>query len=113
MDDLLQQADELGIKVDKRWSEKRLQQEIDTALGAPAQEAEEVAEKSFPVKLNKNYRPVGPFKIERTTEGVTELVDPDEVEILKVPAGTVIHVSVEEARDIIAKKVADRNDPIG
>lgn len=112
MDDLLKQAEELGIKVDKRWSEKRLQQEIDTALGAPAQEAE-VADKPFPVKLTKNYRPVGPFKIERTTEGVTELVDPDEVEILKVPAGTVIHVSVDEARDIIAKKVADRNDPIG
>lgn len=112
MDDLLQQAEELGIKVDKRWSEKRLQQEIDAALEAPAKEAE-VADKTFPVKLNKNYRPVGPFKIERTTEGVTELVDPDEVEILKVPAGTVIHVSVEEARDIIAKKVADRNDPIG
>ncbi len=112
MDDLLKQADELGIKVDKRWSEKRLQQEIDAALEAPAKEAE-VAEKSFPVKLNKNYRPVGSFKIERTEEGVTELVDPDEVELMKVPAGTIIHVSLDEAKDIIAKKVADRDDPIG
>lgn len=113
MDDLLKQAEELGLKIDRRWSEKRLQQEIDTALAAPAQEAK-VADKTFPVKLNKNYRPVGDFLIERINEhGETELAKPDETEVLKVPAGSIIHVSVEEARDIIAKKVADRNDPIG
>lgn len=113
MDDLLQQAEELGIKVDKRWSEKRLQQEIDAALGAPAQEAK-VAENTFPVKLNKNYRPAGDFMIERVNDkGETYLDEPNEVEVLKVPAGSIIHVSVEEARDIISKKIADRNDPIG
>ena len=36
MSDLKQQADELGIKVDGRWSDERLQQEIDKALEAPA-----------------------------------------------------------------------------
>lgn len=30
--DLLKQADELGIKTDKRWGDERLQQEIDKAL---------------------------------------------------------------------------------
>lgn len=34
--DLLKQADELGIKTDKRWGDERLQQEIDKALeGVP------------------------------------------------------------------------------
>lgn len=113
MDDLLKQAEELGLKIDRRWSEKRLQQEIDTALAAPAQEAK-LADKTFPVKLNKNYRPAGEFMIERINDsGEIYLDEPNEVEVFKVPAGTVIHVTVEEARDIIDKKVADRNDPIG
>jgi hypothetical protein len=35
MTDLEKQAEELGIKVDGRWSEERLQQEIDKALAGP------------------------------------------------------------------------------
>lgn len=31
--DLLKQAEELGIKVDKRWGDERIQSEIDKALG--------------------------------------------------------------------------------
>lgn len=36
MDDLKAQAEELGIKIDGRWSEDRLREEIDKALSAPA-----------------------------------------------------------------------------
>lgn len=36
MSDLVQQAEELGIKVDGRWSDERLQQEIDKKLAEPA-----------------------------------------------------------------------------
>lgn len=36
MSDLKTQAEELGIKVDKRWGEARIQSEIDKALEAPA-----------------------------------------------------------------------------
>lgn len=36
MDELKKQAEELGIEVDGRWSEKRIQSEIDKALAAPA-----------------------------------------------------------------------------
>lgn len=36
MDDLKAQAEELGIKVDGRWSEAKLREEIDKALSAPA-----------------------------------------------------------------------------
>jgi len=35
VDDLKQQAEELGIKVDGRWSDERLQSAIDKELGAP------------------------------------------------------------------------------
>lgn len=36
MDKLIKQAEELGIKVDKRWSEETLQSEIDKALAEKA-----------------------------------------------------------------------------
>ena len=36
MSDLKKQAEELGIKVDGRWSDERIQSEIDKALEAPA-----------------------------------------------------------------------------
>lgn len=36
MEELKAQAEALGIKVDGRWSEERLQDEIDKALEAPA-----------------------------------------------------------------------------
>ena len=39
MEELKQQAEALGIKVDGRWSEERLQDEIDKALAAPAPKA--------------------------------------------------------------------------
>ena len=35
LDDLRQRATGLGVKVDNRWGEKRLQDEISAALGAP------------------------------------------------------------------------------
>lgn len=36
MEELKAQAESLGIDVDGRWSEKRIQAEIDKALGSPA-----------------------------------------------------------------------------
>ena len=46
MDELKKQAEELGIKVDGRWSEERLQSEIDKVLGGEplTEEVEEQAE---------------------------------------------------------------------
>jgi hypothetical protein len=38
-EDLKKQAEELGIKVDGRWSDERLQQEIDNSLATPTQAA--------------------------------------------------------------------------
>jgi hypothetical protein len=58
----------------------------------------------FPVKLIRNYRPVNDFTIEGkepSTEGR-----------LKVFAGTSIEIEIEEARAMMAKGIAVRNDPI-
>ena len=70
------------------------------------------AEKTFPVKLTKNYRPVGEFMIEETVEGKTDLREPTAVELDKVSAGSVIHIGMDEAKSIIAKSIGARNDPI-
>lgn len=69
-------------------------------------------EKTFPVKLAKNYRPVGEFMVEETVEGKTDLREPTSIEIEKVQAGTVIHIGMDEAKTVISKKIGERNDPI-
>lgn len=48
MSDLKAQAESLGIKVDGRWNDERIQQEIDKALAAPA-------ERLIPVKVNRDF----------------------------------------------------------
>lgn len=58
----------------------------------------------FPVKLLRNYHPVNDFTIAGK--------EPTETQRVKVYAGWEIEMDVEEARDIIAKGIADRNDPI-
>ncbi|QIG72929.1 hypothetical protein EVB98_007 [Rhizobium phage RHph_N3_2] len=68
------------------------------------------SEKLFPVKLLKNYRPVSPeFQI--LGEGGEYRVPTDE-ERMKVEAGNHIAVPVDEAKSVIEKKIAERNDPI-
>lgn len=36
-EDLKKQAEELGIRIDGRWNDERIQQEIDKTLAGPAQ----------------------------------------------------------------------------
>lgn len=106
MDDLKKQAEELGLSIDGRWSDKRIQEEIDKALST---EAKPVTEKKFfPVRLLKNYRPIGEFVIE--DEG--EHRKPNGGEIEKMKAGSCILLPIDEARAIIEKKIGDRNDAI-
>jgi hypothetical protein len=63
------------------------------------------AAKLFPVKLLRNYRVVGDF----TVGGEVPAIEQRE----KVFAGAFIEVEPEEAREMIAKGIALRNDPIG
>lgn len=118
MNDLLKQAEELGITVDARWSDETLQKKIDEALAKPAKDEKpakaenkpkEAKEKLFPVVLLKNYRPVGKFKVADAENGER---DPDEQEVNKVPAGSTIMIGVDEAKTVIAKKIAERADAI-
>lgn len=109
MDDLLKQAEELGLKVDKRWSESRLQKEIDAALAGDTKENEVAEKQLFPVKLLKNYRPAGDFKI----IDIDGERDPTGEEEEKVFAGATILVGVDEARRAINLKIAERADEIG
>lgn len=104
MTDLEKQAQELGIKVDGRWSDERLQEEIDKALSAPK------AEKLFPVKLVRNYRPVAAEFFILDEEG--DYREPTDEERQKVTAGNSIKLPVKEAQSVIDKKIAERNDPI-
>lgn len=50
MSDLKKQAEELGIKVDGRWNDDRLQQEIDRALAKPTQ-----PERMVPVRVKRDF----------------------------------------------------------
>lgn len=106
MSDLRDQASELGIKIDGRWTDARIQQEIDAVLSAPAKDDDKLVS----VILDRNYRPVGKFFIE-DADGTVR--DPDIYEVEKVVAGSVIQISIPEARDIIKKGIAKRNDPLG
>lgn len=87
MTDLEKQAEELGIKVDGRWSDERLQQEIDKVLAAPKAKPE----KTTPVKI---------------------LYDTWFEEDIRTPAGKVVSVSVSEAKRLIAAGKAERADPL-
>jgi hypothetical protein len=54
MDDLKKQAAELGISVDNRWGEERLQQEIDKALGEPKRGDKKPAANLIPMRVNRD-----------------------------------------------------------
>lgn len=74
----------------------------------PKKKAED---KLFPVKLLKNYRPISTLaqiKDEMTGEGRPL----NDEESQKVRAGQHIALPVQEARDVIASKIAERDDPV-
>lgn len=55
MDDLKKQAEELGIKIDGRWSEDRLREEIDKALADPEPTSVRNPERLIPVKIERDF----------------------------------------------------------
>lgn len=91
-DNLRSQAESLGVTVDGRWSDARLQQEIDNALAAPADApAPNPAQSGVPVKL---------------------LYDTWLEADVRTPAGQVVHVDIATARRIIGEGKAERADPM-
>ncbi len=77
---------------------------VETAKRGRKPKAETVA-----MKLLKNYRPLGDFLIEdeAAEDGLRK---PTDLEVEKVPAGTVIHVLRDEARTMKNAKIAELND---
>lgn len=58
MDDLKKQAEELGIKIDGRWSEDRLREEVDKALlggGPESPDDNQTTERLIPVKIERDF----------------------------------------------------------
>jgi hypothetical protein len=55
---LKEQAEELGIKVDGRWSESRIQEEIDKALADGDSNQNESADSDMAEQEEKNYQTV-------------------------------------------------------
>lgn len=74
--------------------------------------AKKQAEKLFPVKLLKNYRPVSSDAQIEDEEITGEYRPLTEDEAQKVRAGRSIALPVEEAKTVIASKIAERNDPV-
>jgi hypothetical protein len=75
-------------------------EEADEAVVAPRPKT-----RLFPVILERNYHPIKDFLLDGKEPGPEQRV--------KVFAGQAIDMDLEEAREIIAKGIARRNDPIG
>lgn len=69
------------------------------------------SEKLFPVKLLKNYRPVS-VEAQLQDETTGEYRPLSEEEAMKVLKGQHIALPVQEAKDVIANRIAERNDAI-
>lgn len=69
-------------------------------------------EKLLPVRLLKDYRPMGEFEIgQPNPETGKPYREPTEEERQKVKAGTDVLLPAEEARRAVALKIGERNDP--
>ena len=82
MSDLSERAEALGIKVDGRWSDARIQEEIDKATPQAV---------TVPVKLLYAHW----FAADERTE-----------------AGTIVNLDIETAKRIIASGKGERADPL-
>lgn len=117
MDDLKKQAEELGIIVDKRWSQARLQQEIDNALAAPSGNAPAVGaaggQEIKPVfaapVVDKPAEDIGMDKKEKTTP-VKLLYDTWMEADVRTPAGEIVDLPISKAKELIQQGKAIRAD---
>lgn len=66
--------------------------------------------KLFPVKLLRNYRPISDEAQIQDVNGVYRPLSEEEAQ--KVQAGAHISLPVEEAKSVVEKRIAERNDAI-
>lgn len=78
---------------------------------------EHPAEKLFPVRMLRGYRPIGKFVMRPRIDPENEFSprhdrEPTPDEMLKVKAGYYCSLPLDEAKAIIAKGIAIRDDPM-
>ncbi|MDG3577128.1 hypothetical protein P7F60_12065 [Rhizobium sp. YJ-22] len=116
MSDLENQARELGIKIDARWGDERLQQEIDKRLQSQSAVSEEIpmaADAAPPkvVDVTPGPSPVSIPETVKTTGGKTIDVKlkadywPTENE--RKYAGDTVAVPLKKARELVAQGKAE------
>ena len=92
MNELIEQAEALGIVVDKRWSEETLREKIAGHSQKPTEDP-----RMFPVTLIKNYRPRGEHRVVEAAPAPFPGVGSDH----KLWAGTVVELPADEAKALI------------
>ncbi|MEK1908175.1 MAG: hypothetical protein AAAB13_20575 [Pseudomonas sp.] len=117
--DTKKQAEELGIAIDKNWTEAELQQQIDNVLAAPNQiqdpatgaaGGEEIIPPSAPPSTaNKPVKSIGIDKKEKTTP-VRILYDTWMEADVRTPAGEVVDLPISKAKELIEQGKAVRAD---
>lgn len=109
------QAEELGITIDKGWSEAQLQEQIDLALAAPAHNppgGEQIIPPiAPPSEAHKPADDIGMDKKEKTTP-VKLLYDTWLEADVRTPAGEVVELPLSKAKELIAAGKADRADKL-
>lgn len=81
MDDLKKQAEELGIKVDKRWSDETLQEEVNKALTAKAAaDAEIQAEIEERARVRAAEEEAEQARLAKETQGAADAAALAEIE---------------------------------
>lgn len=102
MSDLENQARELGIKIDARWGDERLQQEIDKVLASPPK-VEGVTPGPSPVSIPETVKPKGGEK----QIDIKLKVDYWPVEDQRKEAGSVVKVPLSKAKELVAQGKAE------
>ena len=91
---LVNEAEALGIAVDGRWSDARLQTEID--------------KKKFEETPEPEAKPEPPAG----TTPVRLLYDTWDADEKRVPAGAVVNLPIEAAKTLLREHKAERADPL-
>lgn len=68
--------------------------------------------KTFPVKMLRNYRPIGEFKVVQDIENEEYIAYPKVSTVLKVWEGAIVELPIEEAKSLIDNDVAVRADDL-
>ena len=109
LDELKQQAQDLGIEVDGRWGEDRLREEIDKALeGAEGEATEGTEETEDQEPETQQEAPEPEPESEPATDSVVVrnvMKGPQKIGAREVPAGETVEITRKEQTDKLMRKI--------